>query len=200
MDFISIDPRPLHVSGGLPVEGSTNFGACITIYTIHPKMHTISSTVAVSQPNPRTMWFGKPIDPIGLTMRIYLFIYLLHLFTQGKPKQLTLVFIGALHSFHIVTNMYAQYIIQYSQIARTWRILKHYIYNIIKAGLQGNVNTRFYEVHVWTRSNKLLFVIVDVSRSTWLHHSQQNSWRSNSFLQKEWSVPYESIVSFHEYV
>ena len=28
------------------------------------------------------------------------FIYLLHLFTQGKPKQLTLVFIGALHSFH----------------------------------------------------------------------------------------------------
>ena len=46
-------------------------------------------------------------------------IYLLHLFTQGKPKQLTLVFIGALHSFHIVTNMYAQYIIQYSQIART---------------------------------------------------------------------------------
>ena len=39
---------------------------------IHPKMHTISSTVAVSQPNPRTMWFGKPIDPIGLTMRIML--------------------------------------------------------------------------------------------------------------------------------
>ena len=26
-----------------------------------------------------------------------LFIYLFHLFTQGKPKQLTLVFIGALH-------------------------------------------------------------------------------------------------------
>ena len=37
------------------------------------------------------------------------FIYLLHLFTQGKPKQLTLVFIGALHSFHIVTNMYSMY-------------------------------------------------------------------------------------------
>ena len=49
----------------------------------------------------------------------YIYIYLLHLFTQGKPIQLTLVFIGALHSFHIVTNMYAQYIIQYSQIART---------------------------------------------------------------------------------
>ena len=49
-----------------------------------------------------------------------LFIYLLHLFTQGKPKQLTLVFIGALHSFHkIVTNMYVQIIIQYSQISRT---------------------------------------------------------------------------------
>ena len=45
MDLISIDPRPLHMSGGLPVEGSTNFDACITIYTIHPKMHTISSTV-----------------------------------------------------------------------------------------------------------------------------------------------------------
>ena len=127
-------------------------------------------------------------------------MYVLHLFsiTQGKPKQLTLVFIGALHSFHkIVTNMYVQSIIQYSQIARTWRTLKHYI----QVGLQAtNVNTRFYEVLVWTRSNKLLFVIVDASRSTWLHHSQQNSWRSNSFLQKEWSVPYESIVSFHEYV
>ncbi len=104
-------------------------------------------------------------------------VCLLHLFTQGKPKQLTLVFIGFLHSFHIVTNMYVQNIIQYSQIARTWRILKHYIYNIIQVGLQGHVNTRFYEVHVWTRSNKLLFVIVDVSRSTWLHHLQQNSWR-----------------------
>ena len=47
-------------------------------------------------------------------------IYLLHLFTEGKPKQLTLVFIVALHSFHIVTNMYVQNIvIQYSQIART---------------------------------------------------------------------------------
>ena len=132
---------------------------------------------------------------------IHLFIYLLHLFTQGKPKQLTLVFIGALHSFHIVTNMYVQNRIQYSQIARTWRILKHYIYNIIQIGLQGHVNTMFYdEVLVWTRSNKLLFVIVEASRSTWLHHLQQNSWRSNSVLQKEWSVPYESIVSFHEYV
>ena len=48
-----------------------------------------------------------------------LFIYVLHLFTQGKPKQLTLVFIGALHSVHIVTNMYVHKIIQYSQIART---------------------------------------------------------------------------------
>ena len=56
---------------------------------------------------------------MGIHGFIYLFIYLLHLFTQGKPKQLTLVFIGALHSFRIVTNMYAQYIIQYSQIART---------------------------------------------------------------------------------
>ena len=36
----------------------------------------------------------------------YLFIYL---FTQGKPKQLTLVFIGALHTFHVVTNMYVQF-------------------------------------------------------------------------------------------
>ena len=48
-----------------------------------------------------------------------LMVYLLHLFTQGKPIQLTLVFIGALHSIHIVTNMYVQNIIQYSQIART---------------------------------------------------------------------------------
>ena len=56
----------------------------------------------------------------GIPVTIHgIFIYLLHLFTQGKPKQLTLVFIGALHSFHIVTHMYAQYIIQYSQIART---------------------------------------------------------------------------------
>ena len=31
-----------------------------------------------------------------------IFIYLLHLFTQGKPKQSTLIFIGALHTFHIV--------------------------------------------------------------------------------------------------
>ena len=38
-----------------------------------------------------------------------LFIYLFHLFTQGKPKQLTLVFIGALHTFHIVINMYVQF-------------------------------------------------------------------------------------------
>ena len=37
------------------------------------------------------------------------FIYLFHLFTQGKPKQLTLVFIGALHTFHVVTNMYVQF-------------------------------------------------------------------------------------------
>ena len=49
------------------------------------------------------------------------FIYLFHLFTQGKPKQLTLVFIGALHTFHIVTNMYVTNmynvnIIQYSHI------------------------------------------------------------------------------------
>ena len=28
---------------------------------------------------------------------------------------------------------------------------------------------------------------------------KQNSWRSNSFWQKESSVPYESIASFHEY-
>ncbi len=50
-----------------------------------------------------------------------LLLLLLHLFTQGEPKQLTLVFIGALHSFHnIVTNIqYVQRIIQYSQIART---------------------------------------------------------------------------------
>ena len=40
---------------------------------------------------------------------IYVFIYLFHLFTQGKPKQLTLVVIGALHTFHIVTNMYVQF-------------------------------------------------------------------------------------------
>ena len=31
-----------------------------------------------------------------------------HLFTQGKPKQSKLVFIGALHTFHIVTNMYCR--------------------------------------------------------------------------------------------
>ena len=36
-------------------------------------------------------------------------IYLLHLFTQGKPKQLTLIFIGALHSFHIFAHMYVQF-------------------------------------------------------------------------------------------
>ena len=65
-------------------------------------------------------WFAI-CGAIFLTMyESILFIYLLHLFTQGKPKQLTLVFIGALHSFHkIVTNMYVQSIIQYSQIART---------------------------------------------------------------------------------
>ena len=45
------------------------------------------------------------------------FIYLFHIFTQGKPKQLTLVSIGALHTFHIVINMYVNLnIIQYSQI------------------------------------------------------------------------------------
>ncbi len=50
-----------------------------------------------------------------LVMKVYVCIAF-----QGKPKQLTLVFIGALHSFHkIVTNMYVQSIIQYSQIART---------------------------------------------------------------------------------
>ena len=44
-------------------------------------------------------------------------IYLFHIFTQGKPKQLTLVSIGALHTFHIVINMYVNLnIIQYSQI------------------------------------------------------------------------------------
>ena len=42
-------------------------------------------------------------------MCVYIFIYLFHLFTQGKPNQLTLVFIGALHTFHIVTNMYVQF-------------------------------------------------------------------------------------------
>ena len=47
---------------------------------------------------------------------IYLFIYF-HIFTQGKPKQLTLVSIGALHTFHIVINMYVNLnILQYSQI------------------------------------------------------------------------------------
>ena len=46
-----------------------------------------------------------------------LVIYLFHIFTQGKPKQLTLVSIGALHTFHIVINMYVNLnIIQYSQI------------------------------------------------------------------------------------
>ena len=40
-------------------------------------------------------------------MFLYLVIYLLHLFTQGKPKQLKLVFIGALHTFHIITYMYS---------------------------------------------------------------------------------------------
>ena len=50
--------------------------------------------------------------------QIYLFIYLFHIFTQGKPKQLTLVSIGALHTFHIVINMYVNLnIIQYSQIS-----------------------------------------------------------------------------------
>ena len=50
-------------------------------------------------------------------MVVYLFIYLFHIFTQGKPKQLTLVSIGALHTFHIVINMYVNLnIIQYSQI------------------------------------------------------------------------------------
>ena len=53
----------------------------------------------------------------------------------------------------------------------------------------------FPEVHVWTNLNKWLFVIVEASRSTCLHHSQQNSWRSNSFWQKESPVPYESIAS-----
>ena len=44
-------------------------------------------------------------------------IYLFHIFTQGKPKQLTLVSIGALHTIHIVINMYVNLnIIQYSQI------------------------------------------------------------------------------------
>ena len=38
-----------------------------------------------------------------------LFIYLLHLFTQGMPKQFTLIFIGALHTFHIFTNKYVQF-------------------------------------------------------------------------------------------
>ena len=40
---------------------------------------------------------------------IYLFIYLLHLFTQGMPKQLTLVFVAAQHTFLIVTNVYVQF-------------------------------------------------------------------------------------------
>ena len=45
------------------------------------------------------------------------FIYLFHIFTQGKPKQLTLVSIGALHTVHIVINMYVNLnIIQYSQM------------------------------------------------------------------------------------
>ena len=38
----------------------------------------------------------------------HMIIYFL-LFTEGNPKQLTLVFIGALHTFHIVTNMYVQF-------------------------------------------------------------------------------------------
>ena len=52
-----------------------------------------------------------------ISNHLFIFIYLLHVFTQGKAKQMTLVFIGALHSFNkIVTNMYVQSIIQYSQI------------------------------------------------------------------------------------
>ena len=35
-----------------------------------------------------------------------LVIYSIYSVTQGKHKQLTLVFIGALHTFHIDTNMY----------------------------------------------------------------------------------------------
>ena len=41
----------------------------------------------------------------GHVTRHDLFIYLLHLFTQGKPKQLTLVFIGALHDGLAKTTM-----------------------------------------------------------------------------------------------
>ena len=45
--------------------------------------------------------------------------YLLHLFTQDKPKQLTLVFMLALHTFHIVTHMYVKFKHNTSHIART---------------------------------------------------------------------------------
>ena len=119
----------------------------------------------------------NPSYEVGLLL---VFIYLLHLFTQGKPKQLSLVFSGALLTFHIVTNMYVQFKhIQFSQIAWTWLILKHYMYNIAQAHLQGRPNgsTRFYEVHVWTKLNKLLFVIVEASRSmVWWWW-----WKSNNY-------------------
>ena len=65
-------------------------------------------------------------------------IYLLHLFTQGKPKQLTLVFIGALHTFHSVTNMYVQF--KRNTIQSNCKNMTH-----IKTlqGLQGDWKTRY---------------------------------------------------------
>ena len=38
-----------------------------------------------------------------------MYICIAFIYTQGKPKQLTLVFIGALYTFHIVINMYVQF-------------------------------------------------------------------------------------------
>ena len=61
------------------------------------------------------------------------------------------------------------------------------------------MGTNVSEVHVWMNSNKLWFVIVEASHYTCVHHSRQNSLSSNSFWQKESSVPYESIAAFHEY-
>ena len=38
----------------------------------------------------------------SFSFMLHLFIYLFHLFNQGKPKQLTLVFIGAVHNLHFI--------------------------------------------------------------------------------------------------
>ena len=51
----------------------------------------------------------KDVEYVFVPEAYPLFIYLLHLFTQGKPKQSTLIFIGALQTFHIVTHMYVQF-------------------------------------------------------------------------------------------